>query len=748
MGAFGVVMGFAAFILIREEGRTPAVFLTGLLAAALTSYVIEAVRERAEGSQGTHRPEPGRVLGLLVLLAVFEIFVSGVEQSVALLSSGEASAFLDQVFVNGITNKLGAVVQLVLFAGLWVVLGGAAAWSVGRADPEGAGSTVRGALARIGIGLALVAGIALAYVLLTRLAITIWVLLTRPQEYQPAFATLVDAAPSGPGAIMAQLPILLATGLEALAGTGRWGGVLLLLAVVGLAALVRPVMANADRGFGWRILAITLVGALGLLALGPFATSGAQFGRLVRIVGASTVIWLVPLVVLAVARPGLGGPARSPRVWGIVAFVVALLLVALTWDRIGEPPVPLYVGTLVVAMCVTGWLFLRGADVVRFWPLVALTLALAAFEGSTVLQRLTFLTTFKEAALLQGAPVRGGDETRVKRGFAALEQWHTDSLLERETIALVREARSLDDDDATSALQAVDRRVTAALDSLYTLSVDSVCAPSGAVFLDEGVADAREACGAVRGFVPGVDDAGRWKTVWDSVWARLQRGPWDGRLDAAVSNGGDALQFQWYRLRWGDGGSDDLQGAAASVAQRLSDDLRTLDAAAAMQRARADVALPDSVRGWLLLHAAAMGARPGDAVRGWTDQLEGLPRREDGRLAGLPVANTTIWYHERHRRLADLVEGRYAAGIPGPLPVPFVRRRSGDAYRARLRAIQALGFAQAQVRAHAARGAEDNTLAADAGAVVALELALGASFAFWTTAGLLAGMARREPPAP
>ena len=53
------------------------------------------------------------------------------------------------------------------------------------------------------------------------------------------------------------------------------------------------------------------------------------------------------------------------------------------------------------------WLddFWRGADVVKFWPLVALTVAIAVFEGSSLLQRLSFLTTFKEAALLQSAPL-------------------------------------------------------------------------------------------------------------------------------------------------------------------------------------------------------------------------------------------------------------------------------------------------------------------------------------------------------
>lgn len=745
MGAFGVAMGFAAFILIREEGKTPAVFLTGLLAAAITSYVIEAVRERAEGGEDAPRPEPGRVLGLLVLLGIFEIFVSGVEKSVALLSAGEAATFLDQVFVNGITSELGAVVQLLLFAGLWVVLGGAAAWSVVSGDLGE--RVVRDLLRRVGVGLALVAAIALAYVLATRLAVTIWVLLTRPHEYQPAFSTLLDSAPSGPGQVLFQLPVMLASGLERLAGTGRWGGVLLLAAAVALLAVARPVLAGADRGFGRRILAITLLGALALLALGPFATSGEQFGRLVRIVGASTVIWLVPLTVLAVARPRLNRSARSPRLWGIVSFVVALLLLALTWDRLSQPPVPLYVATLTVALVVTSWLFLRGADVVRFWPLVALTLAIAAFEGSTLLQRLTFLTTFKEAALLHAAPLRGGDESRARRGYEAVEQWHKDSLVDGDVAALVRAVRRFPDDTSDAALAALERQVAGALDSAFAAAVDAICRPSGSAVLDAIHADVQASCALARD-VPaaaGGDSASnRWMPAWEALMARVRQEPWGGRLDAALTRGGDALQFDWYRLRWDDTAALDMREAAAHARTRLPVALHDAGAARLVELALGDPTVDDSLRGWLLLHAFATSPPPGDAVRGWTESLSLLPMRPDGRVTDVPITMTFTWRIERNRRLADLFEARHDGQVPALAPTPMLRRVARNSSLQQRHTIRALRFALGHLQVRRERRVANGAYAPDTGAMIALELSLGASFAFWATAGLLAGLAARD----
>lgn len=77
MGGFGVLMEFAAFVLLREAREKVVfayVFFFGLLAAALTSFVIESVRARAEGKGASAHPvSAGRVIGLLILRPVRDI---------------------------------------------------------------------------------------------------------------------------------------------------------------------------------------------------------------------------------------------------------------------------------------------------------------------------------------------------------------------------------------------------------------------------------------------------------------------------------------------------------------------------------------------------------------------------------------------------------------------------------------------------------------------------------------------------
>jgi hypothetical protein len=59
-------------------------------------------------------------------------------------------------------------------------------------------------------------------------------------------------------------------------------------------------------------------------------------------------------------------------------------------------------------------------------------------------------------------------------------------------------------------------------------------------------------------------------------------------------------------------------------------------------------------------------------------------------------------------------------------------------------AVTALRFVREQLRGRQRGRDAGAALTADTSASMLLELSLGASFAFWATAGLLAGLARRE----
>lgn len=748
MGAFGVAMGFAAFVLLREKTQvhraSAAPFLLGLLAASITSFAIESVRERAEG-EGKHSvADPGRVLGLLVLLAIFEVYVSGSEEVVQLVADGGGLTFIGELFASGISASVSVAWQLLLFAGLWVALGAAAAWSMLH-EGEGVGrrAVLLVAVRRVGRGLAMVAGMTFAYVVVARLVLTLWVLLTRPQDYAPGFSSLLPEPGQTSGNAFAQLPILLASGLEALAHQGRWGGVALLVATVGVVVVLDRSTRNPNAGMATRLVAWTMLGTLLLLVLGPFLTSATQGGRLLRIVGATTLTWLAPLVVLAVAMPQLRGNARSPKVWGIVAFVVAVVLVAVTWDRLSEPPVPLFVATLVVALLVTGWLFRRGADLVKFWPLVALTLAIAVFEGSSVLRRLTFLTTFKEAALLQSAPVNGAVEAKAARGFRVVAAWGRAGDVDPATAALVHSVDDVPSDAAREVLDSMAAATTRSLDAAFAAALGPLCTPSGSAPLDTLHRDVLAACARVRQLAPMSPDAGA------GVTHQVQelREPWGAGFTALLDGADEQVAREAFDFRWRDPGSPESRAVAERASAHLPARVIDADPGVIIAQAMRDSTLDPSVRMWMVLAAFARSSPAGTAVQGWMRESERqmmATARDEG---GVPLFMALGWWYRHARRVRELVEGRFTGGVPedaaaaGSISIP----RRPDPFQRALRTVVALRFANEQVQERKRTHAEGAVLEADAGASMALELSLGASFAFWATAGLLAGLSGRKP---
>ncbi len=746
MGAFGVAMGFAAFVLVREQtqgvGTSPEVFLLGLLAAAVTSFAIESVRERAEGHAKGSAVDPGRVLGLLVLMAVFEVYVSGAEEVVKLVAAGAAAPFVNALFASGITANLGMLTQLVLFAGLWVVLGAAAAWAMMRTDDATRRSATVASLRRIGPGLLLVGALTLAYVLMARIGLTIWVLLTRPQDYAPAFDTLLPDGQRTTGNVFTQLPVMLASALEALAHTGRWGGVALLGVASSLLAYSVWTVRSRTPGTGLGLVPRLLILTLGLLALGPFATSGAQLGRLLRIVGATTLTWVAPLVVLSVATPLLRAPARSPRVWGIVSLVVAVVLVVVTWDRLSQPPAPLLVLSVVLALFVTAWLFWHGADVVKFWPLVALTLAIAAFEGSSVLQRLSFLSTFKEAALLQTAPLTGGDEARARRGFRAVEAWARDSLLDASTASMVAVAGQLPIETSMAVLDSMERRVSAEMDRVYGEAVTSLCRPSRVTVIDTLHREVANWCAGARAISGATPDSVR--LFWQALFNADE--PWGDGLTSLLDGADEASRNAVFDFRWADPVSPQSQQTLARAVAALPFDATDFTPAALMARAMNDSTATPSDQIWMVLASLAREGPRGVAFDAWLGDRERSQLAADQASDGIRVPTVMSWWFRRTRHLANLVEAYHLAGIPAERPASAIRirPRAADRLERATYAVTALRFVREQLRGRQRGRDAGAALTADTSASMLLELSLGASFAFWATAGLLAGLARRE----
>jgi hypothetical protein len=113
---------------------------------------------------------------------------------------------------------------------------------------------------------------------------------------------------------------------------------------------------------------------------------------------------------------------------------------------------------------------------------------------------------------------------------------------------------------------------------------------------------------------------------------------------------------------------------------------------------------------------------------------------------GLPMASILLWWYPRRRHLAELVEARYLAGVPTDRPSS---RLNGlvfpvSRHERELRSLVALRLASGRLATRQRAIVDGAALEANPRAAITLELSLGASFAFWATAGLLAGLARRE----
>lgn len=511
MGGFGVLMGFAAFVLLldeHEKADSPHVFFFGLLAAALTSFVIESVRARAEGKDASAHPvSAGRVIGLLILLGLFEIFVIGSEALAKLVVAGHGIDFLQGIFSGGITSELVNLAQLALFGGLWVLLGAITAWAAAGAISISSPVNWRQALAFSMLsmlkGLVVVAGITLVYVCAVRLGYTAYVLAVHPEKYRPGFDVLANGhvGHSTPIDIVQFMATSLASGVEAIAHTGPWGGLGAIAAVASLlAALIFLASHKWVRQLGMFgfIPLLGLGGALLLLALGPFATNGRQFSQLLQVGFACAVIWLPPLIVLSFAAPWLRTPSHDPRIWGIVSAGVALILFVVTWVGLLHPLDGQFIALGLGILVFTAIVFMRGAELREYWPLVALTMGIATFEFGLGLQQLTFLNTFKSFALLQTSKLEADQTRAAGKGYAAVQTWRDEQSVDPATADLVARTGDLwnagDNPRTALAAQSLLDTLEARRRHVFGQELHRICDLTGSSWLNALHADIAAYC--------------------------------------------------------------------------------------------------------------------------------------------------------------------------------------------------------------------------------------------------------------
>ncbi len=266
--------------------------------------------------------------------------------------------------------------------GLWVaagaVLGGALALVVAFA---GEGPRERALLGLLAGGLASAVAaplLALVYVALVRIAGIGWLMWTAPEQARVLIASYhLDRLP-GPLAL-----------LSAVVQGGRWGLVILAVALVGAIVLA------AQRESWWPLVVVG--GALAVLTVPPLLDRGV-----LSLARSMAVVWLLPGLTLGALTPLLHRGRAAPKAWGGISLAAAAVVAALTVLRLRGPGLDLLTllgGGLALALGAATVLLGRSRLSSEAWPVVAVALGIIMAAETRAVQA-TFRDVLTEVTRL------------------------------------------------------------------------------------------------------------------------------------------------------------------------------------------------------------------------------------------------------------------------------------------------------------------------------------------------------------
>jgi hypothetical protein len=402
-GAFGIASGFAVFLLWLEDiSQGPVRFVVALGVAVLVSFVFESLRDDLEEHQ---RPWPApRFLVLVVLLTMAELFIMGFHSTVELTTARlrETLEFL-----------LGDVVEwhAMGIVGVWLVLGGAIAVGLGATIfhaaceiPEGdealswskpaiwlkpmAISALRGGLTGALAGPLCM----LLYLFVVRLVREYFWILGEPEKWRQHLEGAAQRA-SDPGgwSWLVWLPIQAIQLLDrAFTVFGRFGPLLTLLTFVVL--LVAAAKLRAGRTFFVILVALVTVYVTPLIA---------ESMRALRLAGLMAYVWAVPGALLGALTPWLKRPSGYPRLWGVVAFGAAGILV------VASLAIHWFFAAPAVVFAAVGYWFSRGVQVEQYWAALALCVATNVFGATHLVNRADFFHIQRDSFEVTQASLNG-----------------------------------------------------------------------------------------------------------------------------------------------------------------------------------------------------------------------------------------------------------------------------------------------------------------------------------------------------
>jgi hypothetical protein len=414
-GAWGMVTGFALFIVIEEYLARWWIPVGAVILATIAAAIVEWLRGRAEGHAFT-RPTMSRALSFFVLLIVFELFIYAFHDLSKDFAEWEHAAhdLFGAFSFRGVLN-------LVVFVALWVwlaaSLGSALAQAVARMPQEKTHAELAAQLGEplatslaathrrqilkeslwIGLKAGLRAGlvtiplIVLAYAVVVRLG---WVTLA---------------------------PWLTGTEWQLVDGED-WVTYLAALLLVGVLG-----EAIAERRAGFAFAVVLYVG----LHVYDWYT-GDEAETLLTFLGQlwQTVllainvgaIWITPAVVLGILAPFLRRPSEYPWLWGPLALAASAAAVVLL--VIQQQPLLFVVAAALVVL--GGVLLLRSgaARIDELWPLIAAAIATLVALVSAVVLNVTPLAMYRSIDAVVIPPALGLTErTYLEPRLKALDAY-------------------------------------------------------------------------------------------------------------------------------------------------------------------------------------------------------------------------------------------------------------------------------------------------------------------------------------
>lgn len=404
-GVMGVLSGYAVFFMWLEEAEHPWKFGLALFCAGLLSLIFEWLREKIQGGEHEHghgHAPLSRMLVTFIMLVMAELFVMGWDHT-ATMEGGKFLAASQAVTGQAISG--GPALNLAVLAGIWVSVGAVlAGWltslipcagheSLAKKVRNSAGS---GALA----GLVAAPVTLLVYVLAVRVLGALNLLFFHHDQWRQNVHTL-ESDFSPPTASLQHLReqrsgynSLFAAGFRAVGwlddslGNHWWTPLILITAWV----LLMRYLLKKELGYPAFFLGLLAL----MIILAPLLDN---LGNLFVMLVLAALIWTFPGALLGAMVPLLNRPSDMPRIWGLIAFLGAAILLGVTAVRLSAWF--LIPALLLVA---AGIIFQRGGRLEDYWPFLALSTATVVAGLTFVIQQATFAGVFGKFHAINSVP--------------------------------------------------------------------------------------------------------------------------------------------------------------------------------------------------------------------------------------------------------------------------------------------------------------------------------------------------------